>query len=108
MKVEVAVLGFPALIILMVSVDVKQHRTITHIERLGSRVKVEVDVLGTLRTYGLCGQKATVKKKTKEAIAHLSEVPLSDDSGRSRSRLPPCGPTFACLEATLCCCCCVA
>ena len=105
MKVEVDVLGSLSLIVRTAPVDVKQHRTITHIERLRSRVKVEVDVLGTLRRYGLCGQKATLKKKTKEAIAHLSEAPLSDDSGRGRSRLPPCGSTFACLEATLCCCC---
>ena len=41
-KVEVAVLGFPALIILMISVDVKQHCT-----RLRSCVKVEVAVLGS-------------------------------------------------------------
>ena len=41
-KVEVAVLGSPALIVLTVSVDVKQHRTMP-----GSRVKVGVAVLGS-------------------------------------------------------------
>ena len=42
MKVEVAVLGSPALIVLTVSVDIKQHRTMP-----GSRVKVGVAVLGS-------------------------------------------------------------
>ena len=41
MKVEVAVLGSPSLIIFIVSVDVKQH------ERRRSCVKVEVAVLGS-------------------------------------------------------------
>ena len=41
MKVEVAVLGPPSLIVLMVSVDVKQHWT-----NMRSCVKVEVAVLG--------------------------------------------------------------
>ena len=45
MKVEVDVLGSLSLIVRTAPVDVKQHRTITHIERLRSRVKVEVDVL---------------------------------------------------------------
>ena len=67
MKVEVDVLGSPFLIVRTAPVDVKQHRTITHIERLRSRVEVEVDVLGTLRRYGLCGQKATLKKKNKRS-----------------------------------------
>ena len=42
MKVEVAVLGSPSLIVLMVSVDVKQHCT-----ELRSCMKVEVAVLGS-------------------------------------------------------------
>ena len=43
MKVEVAVLGSPSLIVLMDSVDVKQHRA----SELRSCVKVEVAVLGS-------------------------------------------------------------
>ena len=43
MKVEVAVLGSPSLIILMVSVTVKQHQR----TELRNCVKVEVDVLGS-------------------------------------------------------------
>ena len=42
MKVEVAVLGSPSLISLMVSVDIMQH-----LKKLGSCVKVEVAVLGS-------------------------------------------------------------
>ena len=43
MKVEVAVLGSLSLIILMVSVDVKQH-----LKKLRSCVKVKVAVMGSL------------------------------------------------------------
>ena len=43
MKVEVDVLGSPPLTVLMVSVDVKQHRR----TELRGCVKVEVDVLGS-------------------------------------------------------------
>ena len=65
MKVEVAVLGFPILIVLTVSVDVKQHctelkRTIS--SELRNCVKVEVVVLGSPSVpnnpYDLCGRKA--------------------------------------------------
>ena len=45
MKVEVAILGSPSLISLMVSVDVKQH--LEEIAELRSCVKVEVAVLGS-------------------------------------------------------------
>ena len=46
MKVEVAVLGSPSLIILMVSVDVKQHLKKNHLNlEFKSCVKVEVAVL---------------------------------------------------------------
>ena len=45
MKVEVDVLGSPSLMILMISVDVKQHWNIA--SKLRSCVKVEVDVLGS-------------------------------------------------------------
>ena len=44
MKVEVAVLGSPSLIVLMVSVVVKQHCSISEVR---SCVKVEVAVLGS-------------------------------------------------------------
>ena len=64
MKVEVVVLGSPSLIVLMVSVDVKQHRTRT----LSIRVQ---DLCGSCggrpglpvpnSLYGLCGRKATLK-----------------------------------------------
>ena len=42
MNVEVAVLGSPSLIVLIVSVDVKQHS-----KKLRSCVKVEVDIKGS-------------------------------------------------------------
>ena len=44
MKVEVAILGSPSLIVLMVSVDVKQH-----MNSCRRCVKEEVDVLGSSR-----------------------------------------------------------
>ena len=51
MKVEVAVLGSPSLIVLnMVSVDVKQ-------DVLGSQSLIN------LISHGFCGHKATLKKK---------------------------------------------
>ena len=53
MKVEVDVLGSHSLIVLTVSVDIKQHCAVSE---LRSCVKVEVDVLGSL-CYGLCGRK---------------------------------------------------
>ena len=60
MKVEVAVLGSPSLIVLMVSVDVKQHRT--DIE-LRSCVKVGVAVLGSNsvanKPFGFCRREAS-------------------------------------------------
>ena len=85
MKVEVAVLGSPSLIVLMVSVDVEKHYLLSEFR---SCVKVEVAVLGSpsltvlmvsvdvekhyllseFRScvkvpnspYGLCGRKATL------------------------------------------------
>ena len=57
MKVEVAVLGSPSLISLMVSVDVKQH-VYQSVSELRSCVKVEVAVPN--RPDGLCGRKATL------------------------------------------------
>ena len=47
MKVEVAVLGSPSLISLVVSVDVKQNGLNLCIGELRSNVKVEVAVLGS-------------------------------------------------------------
>ena len=49
MKVEMAVLGSPSLIVCMVSVDVKQRwkKKEPKSSELRSRVKVEVDVLGS-------------------------------------------------------------
>ena len=49
MKVEVAVLGFPSLIVLMVSVDVKAtlNSNTQQASELRSCVKVEVAVLGS-------------------------------------------------------------
>ena len=76
-KVEVAVLGNPSLIVLMVSVNVKEHRTC--ITELRSCVKDEVASPGLPvpnGRCGLCGHKATVnlkkekrKKKRKKAIS---------------------------------------
>ena len=51
-KVEVAVLGPPSVISLMVSVDVKQHWTVRPTEPRGC-VKVEVAVLGSLSLISL-------------------------------------------------------
>ena len=48
MKVEVAVLGSLSLIVLMVSVDVKQQSTSIKRPQVRSCVKVEVAVLGSL------------------------------------------------------------
>ena len=64
MKVEVAVLGSPSLIVLMVSVDVKQHKTRTALEfrvqelceSRGGRPGLPVPN----SPYGLCGRKATL------------------------------------------------
>ena len=84
-KVEMAVLGSPSLIVLVVSVDVKQPWTNGMPSELRSCVKVEVAVLGSpslivleltvkpseLRScvkvevtvpYGLCGRKATLNR----------------------------------------------
>ena len=48
MKVEVAVLGSPSIIVLMVSADVKRHRTRAKMDsEVRSCVKVEVAVLGS-------------------------------------------------------------
>ena len=60
MKVEVTVLGSPSLIILMVSVDVKQHSawnsdTQELCESRGDRPGLPVPN----NPYGLCGRKAT-------------------------------------------------
>ena len=58
MKVEVAVLGFPSLIVLMVSVDVKQHWTRNVLEFQSSRAGLPVHN----KPDGLCGQKAPWKE----------------------------------------------
>ena len=66
MKIEVAVLGSPSLIVLMVSVDVKQHgrRNSAHraqelCENRGGRPGLPVPN----SPYGLCGRKATLNSK---------------------------------------------
>ena len=77
MKVEVAVLGSPSLIILTVSVDVKQH-----LKKLRGCVRVEVEVspgLPVPRTpYGLCGGKATFEEAQR----------LCESGGGRQSRVP--------------------
>ena len=80
MKVEVAVLGSPSLVVLMVSVDVKQHQ----LEQQSSDrscVKVEVDVFGSLSLilspYGLCGRKATLKNRVQELCKSLGGHPCT-------------------------------
>ena len=59
MKVEVDVLGSPSLIVLMVSVNAKQHQR----TELRSCVKVEVAVRGSpsliVHSYGLYGRKVS-------------------------------------------------
>ena len=63
--------GLPSLIVLMVSVDVKQHRkkNLKKIE-LGNCLKEEVDDLGApsliVRPYGRCGRKATQEVRRKQ------------------------------------------
>ena len=47
MKVEVATMGSPSLIVFMVSVDIKQHRKKVSVADLRSCVKVEVTTLGS-------------------------------------------------------------
>ena len=78
MKVEVAVLGSPSLIILTVSVDVEYHRTrpvkaqelcesrggrrsffLFNVLRLGGRPGLPVPN----NPYGFCGREVTLKKK---------------------------------------------
>ena len=80
MKVEVAVLGSPSLVVLMVSVDVKQHQ----LEQQSSDrscVKVEVGVFGSLSLilspYGLCGRKATLKNRVQELRKSLGGHPCT-------------------------------
>ena len=56
-KVEVAVLGSPSLISLVVSVEIKHHWIKPSVSELRSCVKVEVYVLGSPAPnspYGLC------------------------------------------------------
>ena len=48
MRIEAAVLGSQSLIVLVVSVDVKQHQLELRHSELRSCVKVEVAVLGSL------------------------------------------------------------
>ena len=68
MKIEVAVLGSPSLIVLMVSVNVKQHLKKKNVcraqelcERPGGRPGLPVPN----SHCGLFGRKATLKKKKK-------------------------------------------
>ena len=56
MKVEVAVMGSPSLIVLMVSVDVKPFRAQDLCESRGGRHGLPVPN----SPYGLCGRKATL------------------------------------------------
>ena len=65
MKVEVASLGYPSLISLMVSVDVKQHVYLL-ISELRNCVKVEVAVLGPPSLISLM-VSVDVKKRHAEA-----------------------------------------
>ena len=65
MRIEVAVLGSPTLIVFMASVGVKQHlkKNSTGTE-IRSFVKVEVVDMGVVvpnNPYGLCGRKARLK-----------------------------------------------
>ena len=62
MKVEVAVLGSPSLIVLMVSVCTQSNIELAVNSELGCCVKVEVAVLGA---YCLCGLKATLNLNLK-------------------------------------------
>ena len=78
MKVEVAVLGSPSLVVLMVSVDVKQHQ----LEQQSSDrscVKVEVGVLGPLYLIVLMVyvdvRKATLKNRVQELSESLGGHP---------------------------------
>ena len=64
MKVEVDVLGSTSLIVIMISVDVKQHlkkKKKTHTSELRSCVKVEVGRPNS--PYGLCGRKSRVEEE---------------------------------------------
>ena len=48
MKVDVAVLGSPSVVVPVVSVDAKEHLKKKVLSELGSCVKVEVNVQGSL------------------------------------------------------------
>ena len=72
MKVEVAVQGSPSLIVLMVSVDVK-HNTETKAQSSGAVCESRWPSWAsspslTVSPYGLCGRKATLKKKSSSAV----------------------------------------
>ena len=67
MKVEVAVLGSPSLIVLMVSVDVKHNNTETKAQSSGAVCESRWPSWAsspslTVSPYGLCGRKAPSKK----------------------------------------------
>ena len=73
-------LSSTSLVVLMVSVDVKQHQ----LEQQSSDrscVKVEVDVFGSLSLilspYGLCGRKATLKNRVQELCKSLGGHPCT-------------------------------
>ena len=80
MKFEVAVLGSPSLIVLMVSVDVKQHRTNHEPSELRSCVKRRGGRPGLPVPYspdGLCGRKATLNSPVapaRDRTRHLSII----------------------------------
>ena len=80
MKVEEAVLGSPSLVVLMVSVDVKQHK-LEQQSSDRSYVKVEVDVFGSLSLilspHGLCGRKVTLKNRVQELCKSLGGHPCT-------------------------------
>ena len=77
MKVEVAVLGSPSLIVFVVSVDVKQHlekkkladRAQEVCERRGGRPGLPVPN----SPCGFCGRKATLNKKSRRHLSTADE-----------------------------------
>ena len=71
MKVEVAVLGSPSLVVLMVSVDLKQHLKKTSSLSSGAVCESRggrpgLPVLNSL--YGLCGREAALEEEERLCI----------------------------------------
>ena len=83
MKIEVAVLGFPSLTVLMVSVDVKHHVYITKFQSSKAVcVKVEVAVLGFPSLMGLMVSVDVKQHLKKKNHQNDSCIKMGSDESR--------------------------